>query len=239
MMTTHIPGSLFVALVLAGAVPAAARAAEAADLSRCDAGTAERLRFIEDRLEGRQPYATWWWRGWTGAYAAGVVIQGVRAGIEDSEGKQADLAVSAGKALIGTTRLLFDRPTARLGAEPMRAVAPSNEAACRERLAVGEDLLRKNAKESGSRWDWKRHAGNVALNAAGAAIVAYGFDDETRAWRSAGVGIAVGEAMIFSYPWKADDDLAEYERRFQGAGTPRTSLRVVPWGSGARLVLNF
>ena len=228
------------ALVLAVAVPAGARAAEAADLSRCDAGTAERLRFIEERLEERQPYATWWWRGWTGAYAAGVVMQGVRAGLEDdSEAKQADFAVSAGKALIGTTRLLFDRPTARLGPEPMQAIAPSSESACRERLGVGEDLLRKNAKESGSRWDWKRHAGNVALNAAGAAIVAYGFDDETRGWRSAGYGIAVGEAMILSYPWKADDDLAEYERRFQGAGTPRTTLRVVPWGSGARLVLNF
>jgi len=239
MMTTHIPGSVLVALVLAAGVPCAARAADAADLSHCEPATAERLRFIEDRLEQRQPYATWWWRGWTGAYAVGTVVEGVRAGIEDSEGKRADLAVGAGKALIGTTRLLFERPTARLGAEPMQEVAPSSESACRERLAVGEELLRKNAKESDKRWDWKRHAGNVALNAAGAAIVAYGFDDETRGWRSAGIGIAVGEAMIFSHPWQGDDDLAEYERRFQGAGAPRTSLRVAPWGYGARLVLNF
>jgi len=238
MMTTHIP-SLILALVFAAALPTVAAAAEAADLSRCDAGTAERLRFIEEHLEQRRPYATWWWRGWTGAYAVGMVVQSVRAGTEDTESRRADATVGAVKALIGTTRLLFDRPTARLGAEPMQAVASSNEAACRERLAVGEELLRKNAKESGSRWDWKRHAGNVALNAAGAAIVAYGFDDETRGWRSAGIGIAVGEAMIFSYPWHGDDDLAEYERRFQGTGTPRTSLRVVPWGSGARLVLNF
>jgi len=239
MMTTHLPGRILVALVLAGAVPSAARAEEAADLSRCEAPTAERLRFIEDRLEERQPYATWWWRGWTGAYAVGTVVQSVRAGTRDTESRRADAAVGAVKALIGTTRLLFDRPTARLGAEPMQAVAPSDEGACRERLAVGEELLRKNAKQSNSRWDWKRHAGNVALNAAGAAIVAYGFDDETRGWRSAGIGIGVGEAMIFSYPWHGDDDLGEYERRFQGGGAPRTSLRLVPWGSGARLVLNF
>jgi hypothetical protein len=236
-MTTT--GLILVALVLAGTMPSAAVAAEAAGLSRCEAGTAERLRFIEERLEQRQPHATWWWRGWTGAYAVGTVVQSVRAGIEDSEGKRADLTVGAVKALIGTTRLLFDRPTARLGAEPMQAVAPSSEAACRERLSVGEDLLRKNAKESDSRWDWKRHAGNLALNAAGAAIVAYGFDDETRGWRSAAIGIGVGEAMIFSHPWHGDEDLAEYERRFQGAGAARTSLRLVPWGSGARLVLNF
>jgi hypothetical protein len=239
-MTTHTPGRILVALVLAGAVAPVVRAAEATDLSRCETRTAERLRFIEERLEQRRPYATWWWRGWTGAYGIGTVLQSVRAGIEDdSDARKADLTVGAVKALIGTTRLLFDRPNARLGAEPMQAIVPSGEAACRERLAVGEELLRKNAKQSDSRWDWKRHAGNVALNSAGAAIVAYGFGDELRGWRSAGVGIAVGEAMILSYPWHGDDDLAEYERRFQGAATPRTSLRLVPWGSGARLVLNF
>jgi len=239
MMAMHLPGRILVALVLAGAVPSAARAAEAADLSRCEAPTAERLRFIEDSLELRRPYATWWWRGWTGAYGVGMVVQSVRAGTEDTDSRRADAAVGAVKALIGTTRLLFDRPTARLGAEPMQAIAPSGEAACRERLAVGEELLRQNAKQSDSRWDWKRHAGNVALNVAGAAIVAYGFDDETRGWRSAGIGMGVGEAMILSYPWHGDDDLAEYERRFQGDGAPRTTLRVVPWGAGARLVLDF
>jgi len=231
------------ALLLTGA------AAQAADLAACDPGTAERIRFIEDRLEQRRPYATLWWHGWTGTYAVGTVVQSVRAGLEDSEGKRADLVVSAVKALVGTTRLMFDRPiagmwfdvpSARFGAEPAESIAPTDESACRERLATGEDLLRKSAKESESRWDWKRHAGNLAFNVAGGLIVAYGFDDETRGWRSAGVGIAVGEAMIFSRPWKADDDLAEYEQRFNGAPSPpRTSLDVVPWHNGARLVLAF
>jgi hypothetical protein len=226
-------------ILMAFAMGANGWAAEATDLSRCDAGTAERLRFIEERLEQRQPYATWWWRVWTTGYGVGTVTQGVRAGVEDREGKQAELAVSAGKALFGTIRLLIERPTARLGAEPMQEVAPSDKSACRQRLAVGEDLLRRNAKESEKRWDWKRHVGNVAVNAAGAAIVAYGFDDETRGWRSAGIGIAVGEAMILSHPWHGGDDLAEYEQRFNAASAPRTSLRVEPWPGGARLVFAF
>jgi hypothetical protein len=122
--------------------------------------------------------------------------------------------VSAVKAGIGVTRLVFWPPTAKDGADAMRTVAPSDESACRERLRIGEELMRKNARESQSRWDWKRHAANVGLNVAGAIIVAEGWDDPSRGWRSAGIGIAVGEIFTFTHPWKADEDLAEYEAKF-------------------------
>jgi hypothetical protein len=123
----------------------------------------------------------------------------------------------------------------------MRAVDPVDESACRERLRVGEELLRTNARESESRRSWKRHAVSVAINVAGALIVAEGFD-ESRGWRSAGIGIAVGETFTFSHPWKADDDLAEYERRFESSGVPAVkpvSWSVGPHLGGVRLQLNF
>jgi len=70
-------------------------------------------------------------------------------------------------------------------------------------------------------------------------IVAEGFD-ESRGWASMGIGIAVGEAMTFSHPWKGDDDLAEYERRFGGAPpASRVSFTIAPWRQGARIVLTF
>jgi hypothetical protein len=210
-----------------------------APFEACDPDTAARLAFLEQRLDERRTYADRWWKIWTGGYALGTVVQSVRAGIEDDDGEQADLVVGAAKALFGTTRLLLFPPNARVGADPMRAVTPDSDAACRDRLAVGEDLLRRNAEESASRWSWKRHVANVAINVVGGVIVAEGFD-ETDGWTSAGIGIAVGETMTLTHPWTGEDDLEAYERRFASV-PPATApeLRLGSWGRGLRVSVLF
>jgi hypothetical protein len=205
----------------------------------CDADTAARLTFLEQRLDERRTYADRWWKVWTGGYALGTVVQSVRAGIEDDEGKQADFVVGAVKALFGTTRLLLFPPTARDSADAMRSIPLDSAAACRDRLAEGERLLRRNAEESASRWSWKRHLANVAINVAGGVIVAEGFD-ESRGWTSAGIGIAVGETMTFTHPWTGEDDLEEYERRFASVPTATSpEVRIGSWGRGLRLTVLF
>jgi hypothetical protein len=228
--------------VLLGLGGAGEAAAEQGMLGRCSAGTAERLTFIEDRLELRRPYAKYWWMGWTGFYGLGMVIQSAQAPFEGDDSRQADLVVSAVKASFGVTRLLLWPPTAKAGADAMRVVEPTDESQCRERLRIGEELMRKNARESESRWDWKRHAANVGINVAGALIVAEEYDDPWRGWRSAGIGIAVGEVFTFSHPWKADDDLAEYEEKFGTSADlqPRTvSFELQPRLGGLAFGLRF
>ena len=208
-------------------------------LDRCAADDAARVRFLEDRLDSRRTYADYWWKGWMGAYGIGTVVEAVQASTHDDEGRQADYAVSAGKALFGTVRIALTPPTAREGADPMRSVEPVDAATCRQRVEVGEELLRKNAKESEARWDWKRHAANVAINLAGGIIVSQAFDED-RGWASAGVGIAVGELMTFSHPWKGDDDLAEYEQKFGASpAAQRVSFSIAPWNQGARVLVRF
>ncbi|MCC6849264.1 MAG: hypothetical protein IT294_12255 [Deltaproteobacteria bacterium] len=232
------------AAILLGALVLASAAAwaDVGAFERCGAGTHERLTFIEDRLEERRPYAQYWWLGWTGFYGLGAAVQSARAATEDDDSMQADFVVSAVKASFGVMRLLVWPPTAKAGAAAMRVVEPRDETACRERLRVGEELLRRNARESESRWDWKRHAANVGINVAGALIVAEGWDDPSRGWRSAGIGTAVGEVFTFSHPWKADDDLAEYEERFAPRAdlTPtKVSFEVAPQLGGIALGLRF
>jgi hypothetical protein len=229
------------AMVVMGLVSATGVRAEG-DFGRCSAGTSERLGFIEDRLELRRPYAKYWWIGWTGFYGLGAVVQSARAGTEGDDSKQADEVVSAVKALIGVTRLLVWPPTAKAGADAMRVVAPNDETACRERLRIGEELLRQNARESKARWDWKRHLANVGLNVAGGLIIAEGWDDPSRGWRSAGVGIAVGEVFGFSHPWKADEDLEEYEQKFgtnPDLAPRKVSFDLAPRLGGIAFSMNF
>jgi len=214
-------------------------ATPAVSLDRCAGDDAARVRFLEDRLDARRTYADYWWKGWMGAYGLGTVIEAVQASTHDDEGRKADYAISAGKALFGTVRVALTPPTARVGADPMRAVEPVDAATCRQRVEVGEELLRKSARESEARWDWKRHAANVAINVAHGIIVSQAFDDD-RAWGSAGVGIVVGELMTFSHPWHGDDDLTDYEQKFGGLPpAQRVSFSIAPWNQGARVLVRF
>jgi hypothetical protein len=107
--------AIFAACVTA-LVPAPAGADE---LDRCRTDDAARIRFLETRLDERRSYADWWWKGWMTTYGVGAVVQGVRAGVEDDTGEQADYAVSAAKAAFGTTRPL------PLSAERVRAPTPA------------------------------------------------------------------------------------------------------------------
>ena len=235
MTTSRNHPRLLLLAVLACLLAPRPAAADAA----CDPGTRARLAFIEGRLEARRGYANVWWLGWTAVYGAGVAVEGVRAGLENERGRRADFIVGAVKAAIGTSRLLSFPPTARAGGAPLHAREAGSRAQCLERLAAAEARLRQAARESHRRWAWQPHAINVGLNMAGALVVAEGFD-ESRGWTSAGIGIAVGEAMILSHPWSADDDLADYEARF-GDRPPRERARwrLEPWGPGVRLALAF
>jgi hypothetical protein len=236
-----LAGSFFFFLATGAARADDQPAATALDVSACSEGSRARLQWLINRLEEREQYADIWWKGWFGFYAIGVVYQSTSAALEDDGSHQADDIVGAVKALVGVTRLYFARPTARLGADPLIVAAPPDEAACAARVAEGEALLQKAAKESDRRWDWRPHAFNVALNVVGAVIATQAFDDDDgfkKGWYSMGLGIAVGEAMIFSHPWKGRSDLDEYQAAFSPS-TPQTSWSIQPYHAGLRLQVNF
>jgi len=88
----------------------------------------------------------------------------------------------------------------------------------------GDELHRAARQAHEERRSWRAHVGNLALNLAGAIVVAEGFD-EGSGWGSGALGIVVGEIRIWTYPWQAERALAEYERRFPRATGARPRWR--------------
>jgi hypothetical protein len=242
-MTTARRTIVCAALLALGAGTASAGEVADAALDRCDGGTRDRLRFIEGHLDGKRTYAQRWWMGWTTVYTAGIAFEGASAGFADDRGDRAAHIVSAVKAGIGLADNLLRPPPARLGTRELRELSTSTPTDCARRLARAEEILRENAAAARERrFSWKAHAGNVALNLAGALVISEGFGDETKAWQSGALGFVVGEGRIWSYPWHASGALEEYERRFPASGlppTPETTWRLETWGGGARFVVNY
>ena len=208
-------------------------------LQLSDAELSARLGFLEERLEAGRPTALAWQWGWTGFYGASLVLNGGYAAVaEDGDDRVRAVvdAVKSGVALAQTLRLVRDPLPANVGAAPMRAVPGDSRAARLERLAVGERLLVASAERAETRYDLRRHlivlGGNLL---GGAAILALG--NPADAAQSTAIGIAVGEAQIWSQPWRAPNDLRDYRARFPGA--PGVGWELRPKGRGVELVLRF
>lgn len=212
---------------------------EGAAPSPCDPDIRERIDFISGRLDERRRHARRWWMGFTSFYGIGTIVTSYQAARNEDAGERAVDAVSAVKAAFGTTRLFFfDRPAALYGGVPVRRPLPDCDAA----LERGEQLLRDAAHETRSRSSWKRHLSIVGINAAGAIIAGEGWGEREDAWKSAGIGVIVGEIMAWSHPWNGVRDLDEYHERFPSGGVPATpsvSWHWLPMPNGVAVVARF
>lgn len=192
-----------------------------------DAEIEQRTRFIEERLDEGQLHSQVWQYGFTAGYGLGVVI-GVAglAGYSNND-QRVTSGVTAGKAVIGVGRLLWSPHPGRHGGEPIREVQGNTREDKLRRLAVAENLLDENAARARSRWAWQRHAANVGINLVGFGFE-YGFAEEGSALINLGIGITVGTIMAFSMPWRAEDDLADYQQKFEGVEQSRISWSIAP-----------
>jgi len=205
----------------------------------CDPPTSEKLDFLTQRLDERRRHARRWWMGFTSFYGIGTLVTSYNAARDEDAGERAVDTVSAVKAAFGTGRLLLrDRPAALYGGVPVRKLLPDCDAA----LLHGEQLLHRAAHETRSRGSWKRHLSIVGINAAGALIAGEGWGEREDAWKSAGIGVIVGEIMAWSHPWNGVRDLEEYETRFPASGlpaTPSVSWQWMPTPNGIAVSARF
>ena len=197
-----------------------------------------RLAFLEERLDGGEKYAKYWQWGWTGGYSLGIVIGTAQAIDEDENKKRTNHIVTAVKGVIGTSRMLFFPHPGRNGADAMREIPGDSREAKLQRLKKGEETLQRVAKRAKQRTNWKSHAGNIALNAAGGAFI-FGFGRDKDAGISMGIGISVGTMQILSAPKRGIQDLSDYETKFGMKTASRFDWMIVPTMGGAALKVTF
>jgi hypothetical protein len=249
--STHgLAGVLAAAVALALAQPGPALAGDEAlqgAVSGDLAGLSDdeidaRISFIEERLDDDQLHAQIWQYGFTAGYGLGALYGTIGASVTNDNDQRVEFIVTGAKAFVGVGRLLYAPHPGRHGAEAIRELPGETREDRLRRLTVAEELLDENADRARSRWAWQRHLTNVALNMAGFGVI-WTLGEEGSAISSTLVGIAVGEAMAFSMPWRAEDDLEDYRARFAGAERDRVSWSLEPMvlrsGSGLALRVNF
>ena len=230
-------------LIVMGAAGSQAADEQKAGLTRnasvlSDSELDARLRFLEERLDDGETWVEYWQWGWAGVYSASVVYGTTRAIEAEQQNNRTDHIVSAVKSTIGISWLLLCRHPGRNGADSMRAVTGNSRKARLSRLAEGEVLLQAVAKRAEQRTDWRIHAGNIALNLAGAGFI-FGFGRDSDAWQSLGIGIAVGELSIWSEPERGIRDLSDYQTRFGMKTASRFHWTIVPTMGGAAVMVTF
>lgn len=190
------------ALALACFFPAGARAEEAALVTA-------RIELLEARIQAQRDHAELWWNGWMAFYTIGAGVQIARATSATTPAERADQWIGFIKAAGALTRFTLDPYGGIRGLDTAAGGSPESQSA---RLARDERILEHNANRTQAFGPWYAHLANFAINGTGTIIVGAGFDDWKQGLISGAVGFGVGEVVLLTSPWEADDDLSDYRK---------------------------
>lgn len=180
-----------------------------ASLSPIDRDLELRLEFIEERLDAGQRHARYWQNGWTGFYSVSVLAQTVFWLDADNNDDRINYVVGAVKATGGLVDMLLRPLPGRYGTDPIRALKGGSL----DRLGLAEDLLQATSRRAQAKTTWKPHLKVLGVNLLGGAVI-LAFGDGGDALLSTALGIAVGEANIWTQPSQPITDLRDYQGRF-------------------------
>jgi len=184
-----------------------------ARLAQIDA--AERLRWIENRLDQEARRGRLWARGWAIGIGAGGLASLIAVPFV-APSDRVDWYVGAASAAIGVIPLLVS-PLAVIHDAPKLSAAvastPWNDQAqvCATLLDAEHKLAADAANEH---WQqgWWMHAGNLAFNTGVLLFLGLGYGHWTAGLINGGAGVVVGEALILTQPTHLIDELAAYNR---------------------------
>lgn len=216
-------------VVLVAAAPADLAGAEPDGAEPDDTEIESRLRFIEERLEAHRVHGLLWQRGWPVLFAGAAFFSTASGLHEEAAVARADRFVSAAESLLGLADVLvLSRIDAHRGTDELHGLPDATREDRLRKLAFAEALLRRNAEQADTRYDWFRHALSASVSVAGGLFLGFYYDDWPTAALHTAIGVAVGEASIWTQPWQPSADRDEYERRFPAAGASAAGPAAAP-----------
>jgi hypothetical protein len=228
-------------------VLASARTAAAEPDRRSDAEVAQRLAFIEARLERGTPSATVWWSAWYYGYITVTIGQAGFAILIKDKSLRTDTAVGAAFSSVGVLGLgAFDFPARHAAADLARVRASTPEDA-RRKLAVAERLLAASARAEVAGRSWIPHVAGVAISLTSALVQAFAYKQVASGIVTLVSGVGITEAQVFTRPTAAIDDWRAYQAGAFASGgpgasspsAPRVQVTLVAHPGGAGIGLSF
>jgi hypothetical protein len=233
---------LLLAAPLACASPSGPRAADSSFAApRTPAEAEARLQFLEKSLDGNRRHAQIWYWSWLGLNGGGMAASAYTAAATNDSGERAFNIIEASQAALGLLDMLVLRPLPGLeGAAPLRD-AGARGVDVDARVKQGEAILIAAAHRAEESRDWRLHAANFALQAVSAGVL-LALHHPGYAGLTMAAGMIGGEANLWSEPYRAAGDLADYRKLVEtGAlpGEPNVEWLIGPTSSGVALQLRY
>ncbi len=197
----------------------------------------ERLQFLQKLLVEESGRARTWTLAWGATYGILTVAQLSIMPLFPKE-EQPDwywgafsTGVGVAFTVLGPLEVLEGGPRFE---QRVKTTPPDETCAL---IAEGERMLKEGAEAERGNVQWYIHAANVAFNVGLGLILGLGYGRWTSGLINMGVGVAIGEATIFTSPQHLISGWKHYR---EGGDAQAVRLQVVPTaGPGIGLVLTF
>ncbi|GAA5213390.1 hypothetical protein ACFSJ3_03730 [Corallincola platygyrae] len=197
-----------------------------------------RLSFLDAKLTDIQTPSKYWQYGWTGFYGVAATAQLYKAIDEDDSDESTKQWVGAVKSAGGLAMMLLKPLPVVDGWDEYQALPGNTRAEKIAKLAEAEKMLEQSSWRADERYTWKPHLITVGVNLLGAGAIA-AFGDSDDALGSAALGIAIGEAAIWSQPDQASESWESYQQRFNNGEKSAFNWRIVPGVNNISLEVTF
>jgi hypothetical protein len=190
--------------------------------SLSDREVSSRLGWIQRELDRGNTRANVWYWGWVGIQGTLIVGQSIWAGVAAAEGDTSvrnSQFVGVGTGVVGLAPMVLFPFRAAFAAGRVRALPERTPEERRQKLRLGEELLRGAADGEAFGRSWVVHVLGFALATASSAILWFALDRPVNALTSFVLNAGGNELQIWTQPMAAHDAWQVYQRATRTGGS--------------------